>query len=79
MTYVNKERSKSDLTGFLSDLAILWRVARRYQRGGLILLESCQDCCWSRYDAESEIGDKNSASLMTSLDASRMYDFKKIK
>ena len=41
------------------------------------LLESCRGCCWSRYDAEPEIGEENSASLMTSLDASRMYDLNK--
>ena len=48
--------------------------ARRYQGGGLALLESCRGCCWSRYDAEPEIGDENSSSLGTYLDASRMYD-----
>ena len=74
MTYVNKERSKSGLTGFLIVLAMLRCVARRYQGGRLTLLESCRGCCWSRYDAEPEIGEENSASLMTFLDASRKYD-----
>ena len=59
---------------FLILLAMLRCVARRYQGGGLTLLESCRGCCWSRYDAEPEIGEENSASLMTSRDASRMYD-----
>ena len=79
MTYVNKERSKSGLTGvfFFIVLAMLRCVARRYQGGGLTLLESCRGCCLSRYDAKPEIGEENSASLMTSLDASRMYDLKK--
>ena len=53
-------------------------VARRYQGGGLTLLESCRGCCWSRYDTKPEIGDEKSASLMTSLDASRMYDLNAI-
>ena len=57
-------------------LAILRCVARRYQGGNLTLLESCRGCCWSRYDAKPEIGDEKGASLMTSLDASRMYDLK---
>ena len=34
----------------------------------------CQGYCRSRYDAEPEIGDEDSASLKTYLDASRMYD-----
>ena len=68
--------SKSSLTGFLIVLAMLWCVARHYQGGGFTLLESCWGCCWSRYDAKPEISEENSASLMTSLDASRMYDLK---
>ena len=49
-------------------------MARRYQGGGLTLLESCRGCCWSRYDTKPEIGEENRASLMTLLDESRMYD-----
>ena len=82
MTYVNKEWSKSSLTAFFFFfivLAMLQCVACRYQGGGLTLLESCRGCCWSRYDAKPEIGKENSASLMTSLNASRMYDLNKIK
>ena len=59
---------------FFVVLAMLRCVAHGYQGGGLTLLESCRGCCWSRYDAEPEIVKENSASLMTSLDASRMYD-----
>ena len=50
-------------------------VARCNQGGGLALPESCRGCCQSRYDAKKpEIGDEDSASLRTYLDASRMYD-----
>ena len=59
---------------FLIVLVMLRCVARRYQGGGLTLLESYRGCCWRRYDAKPGIGKENSASLMTSLDASRMYD-----
>ena len=37
MTYVNKERSKSGLTGFFIVLEMLRCVACRYQGGGLTL------------------------------------------
>ena len=51
-------------------------VARRDQGGGLALPESCRGCCRSRYDAKkNEIGDKDSASLRTYLDVSKMYDW----
>ena len=59
---------------FLIALTMLRCVAHRYQGGGLTLLESCRGCCWSQYDAKPEIGEENSASLMTFLGASRMYD-----
>ena len=50
-------------------------VARRDQGVGLALPESCRGFCRSRYDAKKlEIGDEDSASLKTYLDASRMYD-----
>ena len=74
---IKKGRSPALLVFFFIVLAMLRCVARRYQGDSLTLLESCQGCCWSRYDAEPEICDENSASLMTSLDASRMYDSKK--
>ena len=48
-------------------------VARRDQGVGLALPESCRGCCRSRYDAKNpEIGDEDSASLKTYLDASRI-------
>ena len=51
-------------------------VARRDQGAGLALPESCRGFCRSRYDAKKpEIGDEDSASLKTYLDASRMYDW----
>ena len=59
---------------FFIVLAMLRCVARRYQGSGLTLLESCRGCCWSRYYAKPEIVEENSASLMTFLDASSMYD-----
>ena len=59
--------------GFIA-LAKARCVARRDQGGGLALPESCRGCCRGRYDAELEIGDEDSASLKTYLDASRMYD-----
>ena len=59
---------------FFIVLAMLRCVACCYQGCGLTLLESCRGCCWSWYAAKPEIGEENSASLMTSLDASRMYD-----
>ena len=50
-------------------------VARRHQGGGLALPESCRGFSRSRYDAKKpEIGDEDSASLKTYLDAFRMYD-----
>ena len=50
-------------------------VSRRDQGGGLAFPESFRGCCRSRYDAKKpEIGDEDSASLKTYLDASRMYD-----
>ena len=50
-------------------------VARHDQGGSLALPESCRGFCRSRYDAKKpEIGDEDSASLKTYLDASRMYD-----
>ena len=50
-------------------------VARRDQGRSLALPESCWGFCWSRYDVKkTKIGDKDSASLKTYLDASRMYD-----
>ena len=50
-------------------------IACRDQGGGLALPESCRGCCRSRYDAKKpKIGDEDSASLRTYLDAFRMYD-----
>ena len=50
-------------------------LARRDQGGGLALPETCWGFCQSRYDAKKpEIGDEDSASLKTYLDAPRMYD-----
>ena len=51
-------------------------IVRHDQGGGLALPESCQGFCRSRYDAKNpKIGDEDSASLKTYLDASRMYDW----
>ena len=72
MTYVNKERLKSSLTGFF--FFVVLAMLRCYQGGGLTLLESCRGCCGSRYDAKPEIGEVNNSTLMTSLGASRIYD-----
>ena len=61
---IKNGRSLALLGFFKIVLAMLRCVARRYQGGGLTLLESCRGCCWSRYDAKPEIGKENSASLM---------------